>query len=147
MAYNPESAKKYYLKNKEAINKKQKENYQKTKTQKMQYQRNYRKRLKEEGGENRKRYLKMRLRNQMTRATKAKLLIDEIKEKSGCAVCKEKNPVCLDFHHRDPAEKIAPVATMARSGNLEKVHTEIDKCVVLCANCHRKFHAGEVTYE
>ena len=52
----------------------------------------------------------------------------------------------LHFHHRDPAEK---------EGNWSKVvgwsrvrrEKELDKCDLLCANCHYGFHAGDVIYD
>lgn len=59
----------------------------------------------------------------------------------GCAFCGETDPVVLDFHHRNPAEKKENVKSMSDRTDA-KVRAEIAKCVVLCANCHRKLHAG-----
>ena len=57
----------------------------------------------------------------------------------GCPFCGEKEPVALDFHHRDPDVKDGSVR---RQTSLKRVQAEAAKCVVLCANCHRKVHAG-----
>jgi len=46
----------------------------------------------------------------------------------------------LEFHHRDPKEKefgIGSGNTMA----LEKLLIELNKCELLCANCHRELHS------
>lgn len=59
---------------------------------------------------------------------------------SGCVVCKETEPTCLDFHHL--FNKIESVARLKTKGNISKLKEEVSKCVVLCANCHRKLHAG-----
>lgn len=61
----------------------------------------------------------------------------------GCQQCGEMDPACLDFHHLNPEEKSFNVGGL-KGGlhNPEKVREEIAKCVVLCANCHRKLHAG-----
>ncbi len=32
-------------------------------------------------------------------------LVYEIKARTGCCVCPERNPVTIDFHHLNPAEK------------------------------------------
>jgi hypothetical protein len=59
----------------------------------------------------------------------------------GCIRCGEADPPCLDFHHL--RDKDSVVAGLACAGwSVERVRREIAKCVVLCANCHRKFHAG-----
>lgn len=64
--------------------------------------------------------------------------------KNGCAHCGESNPVVLEFHHLDPSTKIAGVATLvSNSKSWDIVKLEIDKCIVLCANCHRIVTAKE----
>lgn len=69
-------------------------------------------------------------------------IVNEIKEKSGCCNCSEKNSVCLDFHHIDPTKKDLTVSKLMFCKSKDRMLKEIKKCVVLCANCHRKFHAG-----
>lgn len=55
--------------------------------------------------------------------------------------CGESHPAVLDFHHKDPNAKEAVVAQMIKSGwSIKRVKEELKKCVVLCANCHRKLH-------
>ena len=44
----------------------------------------------------------------------------------------------LEFHHKDPAQK-DPAGL--RKYNRTKLFAELDKCVLLCANCHREEHA------
>jgi hypothetical protein len=58
-----------------------------------------------------------------------------------CHRCGEGDPACLEFHHRDPDEKVRTVSELITYGNsLETVCEEIEKCDVLCANCHRREH-------
>jgi hypothetical protein len=58
-----------------------------------------------------------------------------------CQRCGEPEPACLEFHHRDPAEKKRTVSELISYGHaLETVRAEIEKCDVLCANCHRNEH-------
>ena len=59
----------------------------------------------------------------------------------GCKVCDEREAVCLDLHHLDPTQKDYSPASMT-GFNRETIKKEIRKCVVLCANCHRKVHAN-----
>lgn len=72
--------------------------------------------------------------------TQAKALILSAKA-SGCVSCGETEPCALDFHHLDPSEKDYEVSHMHKL-SLKKIQNELDKCIVLCANCHRKVHAG-----
>lgn len=69
-----------------------------------------------------------------------------IKIERGCAHCGyNENPAALQFHHTDPAKKLAGVASLIyKSWSL--VLAELDKCIVLCANCHAIHHysPGEV---
>ncbi len=68
--------------------------------------------------------------------------IQDIKSEKGCCICGEKDPCCLDFHHIQDKEFEVSKGTDVSKERLEK---EIQKCVVLCANCHRKIHAGKLS--
>lgn len=57
-----------------------------------------------------------------------------------CKNCGEPRFWILDFHHRDPAEKDTEVSALLKMGNKKKILSEIEKCDVLCANCHRDLH-------
>jgi hypothetical protein len=48
-------------------------------------------------------------------------------------------PYIYDFHHLDPAQKDLSWTNMSRR-SLDRNKTELDKCVLLCANCHRDRH-------
>lgn len=60
----------------------------------------------------------------------------------GCIICGEHELCCLDFHHICDKEFEISAGTEV---SLTRLIVEIDKCVVLCANCHRKLHAGKIT--
>ena len=57
--------------------------------------------------------------------------------KDGCTRCDEKDPACLDFHHL--GGKDAKVSSLVNCSE-QRLRAEIEKCIVLCANCHRKEH-------
>ena len=76
-------------------------------------------------------------RNQLQKQ-KTRLIIEEAKE-GGCIKCNETEKACLDFHHL--GDKDTTVSSMLGMSE-QRVRSEISKCVVLCANCHRKLHAG-----
>ena len=54
-----------------------------------------------------------------------------------CINCNEHNPIVLDFDHRDEKEKKYGISKMIYDYNWETILEEINKCDVLCANCHR----------
>lgn len=62
----------------------------------------------------------------------------------GCCVCGEKDVACLDFHHL--SNKTTQVSWM-QSNSYKAIKEEIDKCVVLCSNCHRKLHYYNLSIE
>lgn len=79
---------------------------------------------------------------QKRRDTKQKL----IDYKGGkCEECGyNKCSAALEFHHINPDEKdfsISQVDTRSNS-HFEKLKKEVDKCRLLCANCHREAHSG-----
>lgn len=48
----------------------------------------------------------------------------------------------LDFHHRDPKKKDFGLSEGGITRSWEKTKKEIEKCALICANCHREVHAG-----
>ncbi len=60
-----------------------------------------------------------------------------------CLDCGWVGPLCtFDFHHRDPAEKEF-IWSAVRRRKWEVIEAEINKCDLLCVNCHRTRHAIE----
>ncbi len=51
-------------------------------------------------------------------------------------------PCCYDFHHIDPLMKSFEIAPRL-DGNYENILKEAEKCVMICANCHRIRHYKE----
>ena len=50
----------------------------------------------------------------------------------------------LDFHHIDESQKEFSLSVRGLTRSWEKIKNELDKCVLVCANCHREIHAGVV---
>ena len=48
----------------------------------------------------------------------------------------------LVFHHIDPSQKEFGLSSSSRTLALEKMKKEVDKCILLCANCHAEEHEG-----
>lgn len=63
----------------------------------------------------------------------------EYKKSLKCKKCGEERYYLLDFHHRDPKEKDFVISDRTRS-NFKNLKEEIEKCDVLCSNCHREWH-------
>ena len=58
-----------------------------------------------------------------------------------CSICSyDKCASAFDFHHLDPMEKDFTISSHMSSW--ERIKKEIDKCVLLCARCHREVHDG-----
>lgn len=55
-----------------------------------------------------------------------------------CVDCGESDLVVLEFDHREPSEKSAQIGNVLGSWSWERLMTEIVKCDVRCANCHRR---------
>ena len=64
-----------------------------------------------------------------------------------CYVCGETDPVVLQFHHVDPDQKSFVIGRAIHSYGMNRLKEEIAKCVILCANCHRRVHAGTIDLE
>lgn len=58
-----------------------------------------------------------------------------------CARCGYNKYIgALEFHHTNPKQKDFSVGAGGHSRAWEKVKEELDKCILLCANCHREVH-------
>lgn len=66
-----------------------------------------------------------------------------LKRRVGCQVCGESFPPALDFHHVDQDQKRFGIAEGVVYA-METVLSELQKCVLLCANCHRKEQHGMI---
>jgi hypothetical protein len=60
-----------------------------------------------------------------------------------CTKCGFNHPAALDFHHVDPKTKTGSVNQFVSDGQYKKAMEEVEKCIVLCANCHRIHHHDE----
>lgn len=63
-----------------------------------------------------------------------------------CEICGyNKNIAALEFHHKNPEEKSFQIDIRRFSnGNIENLETELNKCILVCANCHRELHNPEL---
>lgn len=60
---------------------------------------------------------------------------------SCCTVCGyDKCQAALEFHHTYSSDKLFTLSKPNMSMSLLKLKLEADKCVLLCANCHREHH-------
>lgn len=65
---------------------------------------------------------------------------------SHCAMCGMEDPRVLQFHHRDPTKKTGKISRMVKDGvRLSRLKEEIEKCDILCANCHIIRHKEDGT--
>ena len=53
----------------------------------------------------------------------------------------------LEFHHLDPTKKDFQISKISWGGLSAMLMQELDKCALLCANCHRMVHAGFIVLD
>jgi len=88
----------------------------------------------------RKKYLNFQVSEQRR---KVKLQCIEYKG-SVCARCGyAKCPAALVFHHPDPDGKDFGISSNGVSRSFAKCKPEIEKCIMLCSNCHAEVHYEE----
>jgi hypothetical protein len=84
--------------------------------------------------------------SQTIRSLRRKIELIDLKG-GKCEVCGyNKNLAALQFHHLDPTKKVMKLdmRTLGNT-NMDKIMLELDKCVLLCANCHSEEHNKEYT--
>jgi predicted transcriptional regulator len=83
-------------------------------------------------------------RNRVKSVTKRRQKIKQlsIEYKGGC--CQKcgynKCIAALEFHHLDPNEKDFLISRKGYSISWERVKKELEKCILVCSNCHREIH-------
>lgn len=78
------------------------------------------------------------------RRYKIKLMSIEYKG-GGCEKCGyNKCAGALEFHHINSDEKDFSIGMKGYTRSWELVKKELDKCMLLCANCHREIHEIDV---
>ena len=75
----------------------------------------------------------------------SKKIIQELKI-NGCAICGyNKCKSALEFHHANPEDKKFLIGKAFIRGHCnKKIATELNKCILLCANCHREVETKEI---
>lgn len=96
--------------------------------------------------ENNKEEIKERAKlNKVESVGKNKQFIWDYLKESQCKECGEKDPIVLQFDHL--GNKKGNISDMTNSGcSLKTLNEEIDKCQILCANCHLKKTAKELDW-
>ena len=67
-----------------------------------------------------------------------------VEYKGGACICcgYHQHVGVLDFHHIDPTTKEFGISGKGMTRSWEKIKTELDKCILVCANCHREIELG-----
>jgi predicted HNH restriction endonuclease len=60
-----------------------------------------------------------------------------------CRICGyQKCNRALSFHHKDPSKKDFGLSAQGLTRAWAKTKSELDKCILVCANCHMEIHEG-----
>lgn len=102
--------------------------------------REYLRRRYNEDPEYREKHLQLVRENNKRYKAEVQRLVDDFK-KDGCLLCLEREPCCMSAHHLGDKEFSIGEAQRRRLAP-KRVLDELNKCVCLCENCHRKVHAG-----
>ena len=83
-------------------------------------------------------------RNTPIRRNKRQEWWTEYRRTLSCSKCGEGHIATIDFHHPDSIKKKADIRILFDRGvSIKRIEREIEKCIVLCSNCHRKLHWEE----
>lgn len=75
------------------------------------------------------------------------LRVHKLKIETGCQICGyNRTPSALEFHHVHPESKSEDPSYSARL-SWGRFIQEYEKCVLLCANCHREEQDGLIPLE
>jgi len=110
---------------------KYKEYYQKNKNKILNYQKEYRKKSPN------------KIKNRVNKyCERNRNILKELKS-NGCAICGyNENTLALQFHHTNPKDKGFELTLNAINYTDERIIKEINKCIILCCNCHKIIERG-----
>ena len=85
-----------------------------------------------------------RLNYDRVKKRREKIKQELIQYKGGkCEICGyDKCSAALDFHHLEPSEKDFGISSSSVL-SFDRLKKEVDKCILVCANCHRELHFKE----
>lgn len=88
---------------------------------------------------NRPKYLQKSAQHNIRYRTRNVDFIRQYKAGRSCSICGGTfAPQSLEFHHKNPDNKLDSIANMCvKSYSIKKILAEIEKCVLVCSNCHR----------
>jgi hypothetical protein len=67
---------------------------------------------------------------------------ERVKDSMNCVVCGESGYACIEFHHVEDKD-FALSRTPHLAVEKDDVYREFQKCLSLCANCHKKNHSNK----
>lgn len=76
------------------------------------------------------------------RRDKLKLLAVEYKGGKCCICGYSKYVGALEFHHLNPNNKDFGISSKGYTRSFDLVKKELDKCILVCSNCHKEIHAN-----
>ena len=85
-----------------------------------------------------------RCRQERVSVWRRKMKARLVEEAGGrCALCGyDRCQAALQFHHRDPADKLFAISHEGLTRSLARAREEARKCVLVCANCHAEIEGG-----
>lgn len=88
------------------------------------------------------RFICMRCRQDRVNRRRRKLKAMAVEYKGGaCGKCGYSRCIsALEFHHVDPSQKDFAISTTGSTRAWSKIQKELDKCILVCSNCHREIH-------
>ena len=69
--------------------------------------------------------------------------LEQYKKQRKCESCGNSDFRVLDFHHKDLKNKDFNISDFRYRAGFKKLQEEVEKCTLLCANCHRIVHYEE----
>lgn len=89
---------------------------------------------------------KTKLRDQQIKnLIEVKKYYKKYKQSQKCSRCGDNRWYVIDFHHIK--DKTMSVSLIVKKGSINQLKKELEKCIPLCANCHREIHYFEDTLE